>query len=83
MDYVMPRADLVPAFRAADLVMPSPGNKLGAKGAGEAGTTGAGAACLYALISALRSVGVASFEMPATPARIWAAMQAASLQNQP
>jgi carbon-monoxide dehydrogenase large subunit len=75
MDYVMPRADLVPAIRALDHAVPSPMNGLGAKGAGEAGTTGAGAACLNAVVNALRSAGVERFEMPATPARIWTALQ--------
>jgi carbon-monoxide dehydrogenase large subunit len=55
--------------------MPSPGNPLGAKGAGEAGTTGAGAACMNAVVNALRTLGIAHFDMPATPSRVWAAMQ--------
>jgi len=75
MDYIMPRADLVPASRTLDHAVPSPMNGLGAKGAGEAGTTGAGAACLNAVVNALRSAGVEHFEMPATPARIWTALQ--------
>jgi len=78
MDYTMPRADLIAAIQAVDHAIPSPGNALGAKGAGEAGTTGAGAACMNAVVNALRSVGVDHFDMPATSARIWAAMQQAS-----
>jgi aerobic carbon-monoxide dehydrogenase large subunit len=78
MDYVMPRADLFLGIRTMDHVMPSPGNALGAKGVGEAGTTGAGAACLNAVLNALRSAGVAHFDMPATPARLWSAMQQAA-----
>ena len=81
MDYVMPRADLIPSFRAADHGVPSPGNKLGAKGAGEAGTTGAGAACINAVVNALSSIGAAHFDMPATPARLWTAMQQASVTS--
>jgi aerobic carbon-monoxide dehydrogenase large subunit len=75
MDYVMPHADLLHGFRSVEHAVPSPTNALGAKGAGEAGTTGAGAACMNAVINALRSVGVKHFDMPATPARLWAAMQ--------
>jgi carbon-monoxide dehydrogenase large subunit len=75
MDYVMPHADLFHGFRSVEHVVPSPTNALGAKGAGEAGTTGAGAACMNAVMNALRSVGVEHFDMPATPARLWAAMQ--------
>jgi len=76
MDYTMPRADLLPNVRTLDHPVPSPGNALGAKGAGEAGTTGAGAACMNAVLNALRATGVAHFDMPATPARIWSALQA-------
>jgi carbon-monoxide dehydrogenase large subunit len=78
MDYNMPRADLIPATNTLDHPLASPGNILGAKGAGEAGTTGAGAACFNAVLDALRSAGVERFDMPATPARIWAAIQQAS-----
>jgi carbon-monoxide dehydrogenase large subunit len=78
MDYVMPRADLFLGIHTVDHAVPSPGNMLGAKGAGEAGTTGAGAACMNAVVNALRSVGVAHFDMPATPARIWSAVRQAS-----
>jgi carbon-monoxide dehydrogenase large subunit len=78
MDYVMPRADLFCRFRNLGHAMASPSNMLGAKGAGEAGTTGAGAACINAVVDALRSVGVAHFDMPATPGRLWSAMQSAS-----
>jgi carbon-monoxide dehydrogenase large subunit len=81
MDYVMPRADLFRNIHSVDHGVPSPGNMLGAKGAGEAGTTGAGAACMNAVADALRSVGVAHFDMPATPARIWSAMQQASRRS--
>jgi carbon-monoxide dehydrogenase large subunit len=81
MDYVMPRADLMTGITAIDHPVPSPGNLLGAKGAGEAGTTGAGAACLNAVIDALRSAGVSDFDMPATPARIWSALQQISIPS--
>jgi carbon-monoxide dehydrogenase large subunit len=77
MDYIMPHADLMPRIHTVEHAVPSAANRLGAKGAGEAGTTGAGAACLNAVINALRSAGVAQFEMPATPARIWSAMREA------
>jgi carbon-monoxide dehydrogenase large subunit len=83
MDYTMPRADLVLNIRALTHNVPSPNNALGAKGAGEAGTVGAMAACMSAVIAALRSVGVEHFDMPATPARIWAAIQAAGTRPTP
>jgi carbon-monoxide dehydrogenase large subunit len=77
MDYPMPRADLVRGFRVEDLSVPSPNNALGAKGAGEAGTTGGMAACMSAVLDALRPAGVTHFDMPATPGRIWEALRAA------
>jgi carbon-monoxide dehydrogenase large subunit len=77
MDYCMPRAHLLPGVTAHNHVVPSPNNPLGAKGVGEAGTTGALPACMNAVMDALRTVGVTHFDMPATPARIWSAIAAA------
>jgi carbon-monoxide dehydrogenase large subunit len=74
MDYVMPRAELIPVIESAHCNVPTPTNPLGVKGVGEAGTTGAMAACMNAVMDALRSAGVTQFDMPATPARIWAAL---------
>jgi aerobic carbon-monoxide dehydrogenase large subunit len=78
MDYPMPRADLVRGFRVEDHSMPSPNNALGAKGAGEAGTTGGMAACMSAVLDALRPAGVKHFDMPATPGRVWEALRRAA-----
>ena len=69
-------ADLVRGFHTVEHCVPSPNNRLGAKGAGEAGTTGALPTCMNAVVDALRSAGVAAFDMPATPARLWAALRA-------
>ena len=77
MDYCMPRADLLPAPTLISHAVPSPSNPLGAKGVGEAGTTGALPACLNAVLNALRPIGVEHVDMPATPARIWSAIAAA------
>lgn len=77
MDYCMPRAHLLPMIDAVSHNVPSPNNPLGAKGVGEAGTTGALPACMNAVMDALRSAGVEHFDMPATPARIWEALAAA------
>ena len=75
VDYIMPRADLVQDFRVLDHSVPSPNNVLGAKGAGEAGTTGALPACMSAVLDALRPAGVRHFDLPATPARVWEALR--------
>jgi len=71
MDYGLPRADDVPEFASLLTGRPSLNNPLGMKGAGEAGTIGAPAAVVNAVVDAL---GGRDFEMPATPERIWLAM---------
>ena len=57
--------------------VPTALNPLGAKGVGEAGVTGSLPALMNAVADALRSAGVERFEMPATPQRIWQALQQA------
>jgi len=52
-------------------------NPLGAKGVGEAGVTGSMPALMNAVVDALLQAGVKQFEMPATPARVWHALQQA------
>lgn len=74
MDYCMPRADGMPEFRLAERPVPCTTNPLGAKGAGEAGTTGALAAIMNAVIDALRGKGISEIDMPVTPARVWGAL---------
>lgn len=78
MDYAMPRADDLPSFvtRAADNA-PTQGNRLGVKGGGEGGTTPALGALINAIVDALRPLGVSDIQMPATPERVWRAIQAA------
>jgi carbon-monoxide dehydrogenase large subunit len=76
-DYAMPRADEQPEIRLFDNSVPSPGNPLGVKGAGEAGTTGAVPAVANAVIDALRPLGIHHLDFPFSPARVWAAISAA------
>ncbi len=79
MDYAVPRADSFPFFDFETRNVPSTTNALGIKGAGEAGTIGAAPAVMNAVTDALwRAYGIGHIEMPATPARIWAAIQAAT-----
>jgi carbon-monoxide dehydrogenase large subunit len=75
MDYEMPRADGMPEIRLYDRSIPSPGNPLGVKGAGEAGTTGAVPAVANAVIDALRRLGIDHLDFPYTPDRVWRAIQ--------
>jgi aerobic carbon-monoxide dehydrogenase large subunit len=61
--------------------VPTPGNPLGAKGAGEAGCVGALPAVMIAVMNALQPAGVRELDMPATPERVWRAMQAERIQQ--
>jgi len=74
MDYVMPRASVLREARLYDHSVPSPNNPLGAKGGGEAGTTGAVPAAANAVLDALSPLGIDRLDLPYTPARIWHAI---------
>jgi carbon-monoxide dehydrogenase large subunit len=75
MDYAMPRADMLPSFTTDLMEVPSPSNPLGVRAGGEGGTTPALAAVINAVVDALREFGVSHMDMPATPERIWRAIQ--------
>lgn len=75
MDYRMPRAADMCDIRIVSNPVPTDGNPLGAKGAGEAGTVGALPSVMIAIMHALEPLGVTELDMPATPNRVWAAMQ--------
>jgi carbon-monoxide dehydrogenase large subunit len=77
MDYGIPRAHLVPSFDIALTEDPTKGNPLRVKGGGEAGITPALAVVMNAIMDALKDYGVEHIDMPATPHRIWSAIQAA------
>ncbi|MGH2652615.1 MAG: xanthine dehydrogenase family protein molybdopterin-binding subunit, partial [Actinomycetota bacterium] len=78
MEYAMPRADMLPAMVIGSNPVPTQLNPLGAKGAGEAGTVGALPAVMNAVADALAPLGVRHLDMPATPERVWQAIQAAT-----
>ena len=78
MDYAMPRADNVPDIAFDDHPVPATTNVIGAKGAGEAGCSGALAAVMNAMVDALSEYGVATIDMPATPHRVWQAIHGAA-----
>lgn len=76
MDYGMPRAHDMPVeLREATHPVPSTTNPLGVKGTGEAGTTAAIAAVMNAISSAVPNGAADHMDMPATPAKVWAAVQ--------
>jgi carbon-monoxide dehydrogenase large subunit len=77
MDYAMPKPEMLTAARLYEHNVPSPTNLLGAKGAGEAGTTGSIPALANAVIDALRPLGIHHLDFPYSPARIWAAISKA------
>ncbi len=74
MDYAMPRADALPSFTTDISQVLTPTNKLGVRGAGEGGTTGALGAVVNAAVDALSEFGVTHIEMPITPERVWRAI---------
>ena len=74
MDYAMPRADMLPAFATEIGETPSPLNPLGVRAGGEGGTTPALAVVVNALVDALSEFGIIHIEMPATPERVWRAI---------
>jgi aerobic carbon-monoxide dehydrogenase large subunit len=76
-DYCLPRASDVPSFGFQSHPVPARTNPLGAKGCGEAGCAGSLPAVMNALVDALAEYGVSHIDMPATPERVWRAIQAA------
>jgi aerobic carbon-monoxide dehydrogenase large subunit len=79
MDYAVPRADEVPAIEFNTRNVRCGHNPLGVKGAGEAGAIGSCPAVMNAVIDALwRAQRIAHLDMPATPQRVWSAINAAS-----
>jgi carbon-monoxide dehydrogenase large subunit len=77
MDYALPRADDVPNFAVETHPVPTPINPLGIKGAGEAGTVGAMPCVQSAILDALAPLGIEWIDMPASPHRVWRALQKA------
>jgi aerobic carbon-monoxide dehydrogenase large subunit len=77
MDYAVPRADFLPSFDCELVEVPATSHKYGIRPGGEGGTTPALGAAINAVVDALSELGVRHVEMPATPERVWRAIQAA------
>jgi len=75
MDYGLPRSNDVPFFTFDTNNIPCETNPLGIKGAGEAGTIGATPSVMNAILDAVKNYGVTHLDMPATPEKIWQAIQ--------
>jgi carbon-monoxide dehydrogenase large subunit len=77
MDYAMPRASDLLSYVTELSEVPSSTHPLGIRPAGEGGTVPALAVVINAIVDALAEFGVRHVEMPATPERVWRAIQAA------
>ena len=77
MDYAMPRADMVPNFEIALEEVRCKTNPIGVKGIGESGTIGAPPVVINAIVDALGPLGIDRIDMPATPSRVWQAIESA------
>jgi len=75
MDYALPRASDAPSFSVENHSVPCKTNLLGVKGCGEAGCAGAMTSVMNAVVDALRDAGISQFDMPASPQRVWQAIQ--------
>jgi carbon-monoxide dehydrogenase large subunit len=78
VDYAIITAAELPSFELLTSETPATSNPLGAKGIGEAGTIGATPAVQNAVIDAVSHLGIRHIDMPATPARVWAAINEAT-----
>jgi aerobic carbon-monoxide dehydrogenase large subunit len=77
LNYLVPSAAELPSFELDRTETDSPSNPLGVKGVGETGTIAAPAAVMNAVIDALSHFGITELDMPATPERVWRALEEA------
>jgi carbon-monoxide dehydrogenase large subunit len=77
-DYAIISACELPSFELVTMETPTPVNPMGAKGIGESGTIGSTPAVQSAVVDAVAHLGVRHIDMPATPERVWRAINAAS-----
>jgi aerobic carbon-monoxide dehydrogenase large subunit len=81
VDYAIITAAELPSFELLTSETPAVSNPLGAKGIGEAGTIGATPAVQNAVVDAVSHLGIRHIDMPATPARVWAAINEATART--
>ena len=77
LNYCMPRAADLPMFKVGNHATACTHNPIGVKGVGEVGAIGVPPAVINAVIDALAPLGVTHIDMPATPEKVWRAIQAA------
>ena len=78
MDYAMPRASDFCLFDVTSNEVPTTTNPVGAKGGGECGTVGSVAAAMNAILDALSVLNIKHLDLPATPQKIWEAINYSS-----
>jgi carbon-monoxide dehydrogenase large subunit len=76
IDYMLPGATEVPNIRVLHMQTPSPYTEFGIKGLGEGGAVGPPAAIVSAINDALRQFNVEVHDLPVTPERVLAAIDA-------
>ncbi len=77
MDYGVPRADMIPEILVDFSPVESLSNPIGVKGVGEGGTVAGTPAVINAIVDALAPLGVTDIGLPATPEKVWQAIQSA------
>lgn len=83
MEYALPRSDTVPSFNTIITEFPASSHPFGIRPGGEGGTTPALALVINAIVDALSEFGVSHIDMPATPERVWRAIEAARRNGMP
>src|SRR5262245_7255219 len=81
MDYALPRAGNTPPVAVTYHPVPARTNPLGVKGCGEAGCAGGLASVMNAVVDALSPYGIRHIDMPATPKRVWEAIEQAKREK--
>ncbi len=76
-DYLLPKCTDLPEIETILCETPSRANPLGARSVGEAGAIGAPPAVINAVLDALAPFGVDGIDTPATPERLWRALEGA------
>ena len=74
LDYLAPSSGELPSYEANSMVTPTPLNRLGVKGIGEATTIGSTPAVHNAVLDALAPWGIEHLDMPLSPEKIWRAI---------
>jgi carbon-monoxide dehydrogenase large subunit len=75
VQYLIPSAAELPSFEIDRTETAATTNPMGVKGVGETGTIASTAAVMNAVVDALSPLGITELDMPASPERVWRAIQ--------